>query len=233
MTDIIFGHPILSALTDNVRQNALHLFEIVDLKRHSLLQDFGYPDRHAYFIDSGLISISVKDGDRTPVEAFTIGAGDMLGQPHLLQKDRSPFRSTVQVPGRALRIGSKALSSLVERDSGLNSAVLNALGTTFVHGMHLVACNARHSVRQRIARWLLLTSDQVSSNKIDVTHQTIAHALGVRRPGVTDELGDFERQKIVLTNRGSILLRDRHLLEGHACDCYHAIRSAKADRRSR
>ena len=43
------------------------------------------------------------------------------------------------------------------------------------------ACNRFHKVTQRMARWLLMTSDRVNSNEFRITQEFLGLMLGVRR----------------------------------------------------
>jgi hypothetical protein len=43
-----------------------------------------------------------------------------------------------------------------------------------------VFCNQHHSIEQRLIRWLLWTIERVVSEQVLMTHEAIAHILGVR-----------------------------------------------------
>jgi CRP-like cAMP-binding protein len=54
-------------------------------------------------------------------------------------------------------------------------------------------CNRHHSVDQQLCRWLLLSLDRLSSNRLTMTQELIANMLGVRREGVTDAAGKLQK----------------------------------------
>jgi hypothetical protein len=46
------------------------------------------------------------------------------------------------------------------------------------------ACNGRHQIEQRLARWLLMTHDRVEDDNFRMTQEFMSTMVGVRRPGV-------------------------------------------------
>ena len=85
-----------------------------------------------------------------------------------------------------------------------------------------------HPIAQRCARWLLMTRDRAHSNEFHVTHQFLAHILGVRRWGVTRAAGSLQKLQLISYSRGDITILDRRGLEGAACACYALDRETYA-----
>jgi hypothetical protein len=93
-----------------------------------------------------------------------------------------------------------------------------------IHSSQLVACNTKHTLRQRLARWLLIVSDRLQSNDIALTHDVLGRAIAVRRAGVTTEMGRMEQAGLIRRHRGSISIIDRSGLESASCSCYRVLR---------
>ena len=55
--------------------------------------------------------------------------------------------------------------------------------------MMSVACNGAHSLKQRLARWLLTMRDRGDDDALQITQNLLAEMLGVHRPTVTKEPG--------------------------------------------
>jgi CRP-like cAMP-binding protein len=88
--------------------------------------------------------------------------------------------------------------------------------------MQLVACNALHSIPERLSRWLLEVSDVTGASDVAATHDFIAEMLGVRRPTVTLLINQLTRSGAVASTRGHIHIVERAALERSACDCFIA-----------
>ena len=83
----------------------------------------------------------------------------------------------------------------VEELQGLRNRVLR-----FAHAFHLqvaqtAACNGRHTLDQRLGRWILMAHDRAESDSLPITHEFLAMMLGVRRPGVTVAAGKLDGSK--------------------------------------
>jgi CRP-like cAMP-binding protein len=80
--------------------------------------------------------------------------------------------------------------------------------------------NARGTLTERLARWLLMAHDRVPDDKLPPTHEFLALMMGVRRAGVTEALHELTRLKLTSGNRGKITLLNRKGLEKLAGNFY-------------
>ena len=85
-------------------------------------------------------------------------------------------------------------------------------------------CNRHHSVDQQLCRWLLLSLDRLTSNKLTMTQELIANMVGVRREGVTDAAGKLQKLGVIEYRRGKITVLDRPHLEALSCECYAVVK---------
>ena len=74
---------------------------------------------------------------------------------------------------------------------------------------HTALANGRAKLEQRLARWLLMAHDRLTSDAVPLTHEFLAVMLGVRRAGVTVAIHGFERRGLVTTRRGQLTLVNR------------------------
>jgi CRP-like cAMP-binding protein len=99
---------------------------------------------------------------------------------------------------------------------------------TLFSTQQFVACNAKHSVLQRCARWLCMTADRVGGAQFTLTHDFLSIMLGVRRAGVSEAADTLSRLGAIAYGRGVVTVVDKDILEGAACECYQACRRAFA-----
>ncbi len=98
-----------------------------------------------------------------------------------------------------------------------------------VQASQSAGCNATHNFEQRLARWLLFTSERVNEDHFKMSQEFLAHMLGGTRPTVTVTAGNLKKEKLIDYRRGSITIIDRKGLEKRACECYEVIRHDLAD----
>ncbi|HEV7253054.1 MAG TPA: Crp/Fnr family transcriptional regulator [Mesorhizobium sp.] len=216
---------LLAALPREAFAELRPRLERVPLSRKQILHERHVPLRYAYFIEDGAASVLSKTDDRGFAEVATLGRGDLVGVCLALGLTRSPHRCLVQVPGEALRIGAEELSRALEALPALRKLLLAYVQAAMVQSAQLAVCNTRHSLRERLARWLLLAHDRLDGDEIPLTHQSLSRAIGVRRAGVTTAMGRMEEAGIVRRGRGRLVILDRAALEAASCRCYGTIKA--------
>jgi CRP-like cAMP-binding protein len=86
--------------------------------------------------------------------------------------------------------------------------------------MQSAACNAVHSVEQRLSRWLLLAHDRIGRDDFPLTQEVAATMLGTSRPTVTVVAGTLQKAGLIKYHRGHVTIVDRENLEAASCECY-------------
>jgi CRP-like cAMP-binding protein len=88
------------------------------------------------------------------------------------------------------------------------------------------ACNGRHDLEQRLARWLLMAHDRADGDELPLTQEFLSLMLCVYRPSITVVASVLQRAGIIRYVRGSISVLDRAALEATACNCYRTVQEA-------
>jgi CRP-like cAMP-binding protein len=86
--------------------------------------------------------------------------------------------------------------------------------------MQSAACNAAHSIEQRLARWLLVAQDRMGADEFLLTQEFIAMMLGASRSTVTTIAGELQDAGFITYRRGRVTILDRAALEAASCECY-------------
>ncbi len=132
----------------------------------------------------------------------------------------SANRAVVQGAGTALRIGAANFRRELKRSVALRSLLNRYVSVLLIQLAQTASCISAHLVKQRLARWLLMSHDRAHADTFSVTHAFLAGMLGVRRVGVTEAAGALQSRQLIRYARGRVKIVDRHGLEAAACGCY-------------
>jgi len=196
----------------------------VSLKKHQVLQDINRPLDRVTFVESGAVSIMSRTRKDGAVEVAVVGRFGCVGIPVLLGTGRSPNRAVVRIAGDAFTIGAEELDALRPRLPGFQRVVNQYIQARLVQHSQVGLCNVRHTINERVCRWLLLIRDRIETDDVPVTHELLSQALGVRRAGITEAVAHLESHAAVRGARGRIRIVDVEALENCACECYRIIK---------
>lgn len=216
---------ILAALPPDEYERLSPHFEHVWLPHRQVVTQHGEPIRNVYFPNDALLSHVVQLSDGSTTEAAVAGREGMAGLPVVLGADSTPIQAVVQIPGTAVKVKAKIIRDAFNRGGVLQSRLLTYAHALFIAAAQSAACNAHHLLEERLARWLLASSDGVGSDDLHLTQEFIATMMGVRRPGVTGAAFTLKEAELINYRRGHIQILDRNGLEAAACECYRAIKN--------
>jgi CRP-like cAMP-binding protein len=215
---------LLRATPSGELSQVLSISERVPLLPHQILHDYLVPMDYVYFVESGLVSVAAKIADDRFVEVWLIGSEGLAGAPVVLGAGAEPLhRRTVQVAGQALRTRTREFRQAMKDLPGFRRVLHGYLNVVLSQTSQSGACNSTHSLRHRLARWLLVAQFCLETDDIPLTHGVLAQLLGVRRAGVTECLERFESLGLINTKRGKITVCRPDELKKACCDCFHMI----------
>lgn len=215
---------LLSLLPSVEAERLRAMMETLAFSAHDVLVHNHVPMTHVYFPLTAVISLVRTFEDGSTVEVATIGNEGMIGNNFLLGIDSIPVDAMVQISGEALTMPARHFLAEIVRDGRPRQIVACYTMALINQIAQSVACNARHTIAQRCARWLLMTHDRVERDDFPMTHELLALMLGVRRSGVTVAAGELQRAGLIDYHRGHIIITDRAGLESAACECYAVVR---------
>ncbi|MEO8191325.1 MAG: Crp/Fnr family transcriptional regulator [Acidobacteriota bacterium] len=188
------------------------------------LHEPGKPITDVYFPLNGVASIVTTMEDGSTVEAATVGNEGMVGLPMFIETGTVSLEAFVQVAGQALRMKASAFRNEIKNGGPLFEIIQHYTQTLLRLIAQSAACNRLHTLRQRCARWLLMTHDRVDGDQFFLTQEFLSMMLGVRRATVTVAAGELRQEGLIRYSQGRIEILDREGLEGASCECYMVIR---------
>jgi CRP-like cAMP-binding protein len=218
------GNRLLDLVPPGELDLLLSAARIVELRRKREIFEQGGPMPYVYFPTTGVVSLVIRMEEGNQVEAATVGNEGMIGTACLLGLDFSLFHLIAQVPGQAYRVPARSFAEVVESRGALDRIARRYLAYRLRQASQTIACNALHSVEERMCRWLLMAHDRAGSDEFLLTHELLAEMLGIRRQSVTVTAGIFQRAGLISYRRGVVRIEDRGGLEEASCECYGVAR---------
>lgn len=199
--------------------------ERITLPQHERLLRPGARTEYAYFPESGMVSLILSLEGGHVVEVGLVGNEGIVGVLAGLGASRISGEAIVQMPGSGLRMNTDVLRKEIGVNPSIRQMLLRYVQALFCQITQTAACNARHQLPQRLARWLLMANDCTLANEVNLTHEFLSMMLSVRRPGVTDALNELRDAGIIATGHGRITILKRKRLEATACECYRTVKA--------
>jgi CRP-like cAMP-binding protein len=194
----------------------------VTLQQGQALHEEGSNVAVTYFPCEAVVSLGVGLATNHTIEVASVGRDGLVGLTCECHKPASS-RAFVRFGGAAFAIDTHELAELAGRDLAVADALLTYQAAVLAQVEHMAACNASHSLEQRLCRWLLNARDLRHNSMLPVTQEEIAEALGVRRTSVTLVFQLMQRDGLVRIRRGRVDLLNPTALQARVCECYEAI----------
>jgi len=223
------ANELLAAMPSEIVHRLTPALELVRLSVKQILHRPGDPIEYVYFPGGGFVSelTVLETGDL--VEVATIGREGMAGI--FASHDAKPAPSMLMVQAEidvCYRLTAARFREEMDRRDAFHDLMTRYLHAHVGLIMQSAACNAMHSVEQRLARWLLMAHDRVRVDEFPLTQEFVAMMLGVSRPSVTIVAGTLQKAGLITYHRGHMRIVDREKLEAAACECYRVVQNLYA-----
>jgi CRP-like cAMP-binding protein len=198
----------------------------VDLPLKQILAGAETLLEHAYFPERGMVSLVRPMLDGASVEVGVIGREGFVGVTAVFGAAIEFTEKMVQIEGAALSIPVATLRKQLVSSPALNALLLHFSQALLFQAFQTAACNGRHTVQQRLIRWLLMARDRSDGDIVPLSHDFLAMMLGVRRPGITVALGALKKAGLIRYSHGKIAILDHAGLKAACCECYGQVQEA-------
>jgi CRP-like cAMP-binding protein len=219
---------LLLALPSSDLQRLTPELEQIRCERAQVLMEADSSLDHVFFPDSGVISAVAVYADGSIIEMATIGREGCTAVQAVLGAESSSIRLLVQLPGGAAKMSRTAFTQAMEAMPSFRSLMYAYVQAFLEQVLVSVACNGAHSLKQRLARWLLTMRDRGDDDALQITQDLLAEMLGVQRPSVTNAARELERAGLIARGRREVTILDRQGLMAASCECYRLVRARVA-----
>ena len=221
-----FRNSFLTALPADEFARIVPDLAMVSFRAGQVIQKRGEPLREIWFLDHSLCSFMMTTADGSTAEVASVGSEGFVGVEAFLGVRTAFCDATMHIAGDGMAsvMGVDAFRRELGRCEVFHSHALEYVNIFVGSLAAAVTCNAQHSAEERCSRWLLEAEMRLGSHELPVTHELLAHLLGVRSPTVSLVLEEFQRAGIISTARGRIQIHDHNVLARRACECYQLNR---------
>ena len=202
--------------------------EHIHCQREQVLMDADSSLDHVFFPDSGVISAVAVYADGSIIEMATIGREGCTAVQAGFGAKSSSARFLVQIPGDSAKMSCAAFTRAMGSMPSFRRLMYAYVQAFLEQVMVSVACNGAHSLKQRLARWLLMMRDRDDDDTLQITQSLLAEMLGVQRPSITNAAEELERAGLIARGRRQVTILDRQGLVAASCECYQLVRARVA-----
>lgn len=222
------GNRLLDALPQVDRADLQADLEIVTLAAHKFTNSVGKVMGHVDFPIDAVLSVVATLNNGESVEVGTVGSEGFVESDAALDSSLSQRTSFCQVRGTVGRMSIGRFESRMANSGSFARLMRRNVRAALFSAQQFAACNVKHTILQRCARWLSMTEDRVGNADFKLTYDFLAIMLGVRRAGVSEAVDTLQHIGAITYHRGAVTVLDQVLLNATACECYRACKLAFA-----
>ena len=175
---------------------------------------------------ASLVSYLVANEDGRDVETVLVGREGAVGGIVSLGYLPAYTRITVKFGGPFVRLPITKLDEAKTASASLRNVFARYADCLLAQMFQSTACNAVHSIEQRTAKWIISAMERTDGdNIVPLTHEQLATLLGVGRSYASRVIQIFKTEGVLETRRGSILVRNREVLQKRACLCNENVKN--------
>ncbi len=198
--------------------------EQIPCRRGDVLLDADSSLDYVFFPDSGVISVVAVYANGDIIEMATVGREGCSGMQAIFRAKASSVRFLVQIPGSATRMSRGVFTKAMDSMPGFKALMFAYVQAFLEQVLVSGACNGAHSLKERLARWLLMMRDRADGDTLLITQDLLAEMLGARRPSITHAARELEDAGLIERGRRQVTILDRQGLKKASCECYQLVR---------
>ncbi len=169
-------------------------------------------------------SFRVVTEDGREIETVLVGKEGAVGG-IVSQGDVPAFtRIVVQFGGPFLRLRVEDLHAIQQQSRYAAHLFARYADCLLAQIFQSTACNAAHSIEQRLAKWIIDAMDRRDDRDLPLTHAQLAAMVGIGRNYASRLLQVFRAAGLIQTRRGGLRITDLAGLEQRACRCHNVVK---------
>ena len=164
----------------------------------------------------------LRDGHS--IDVAMAGREGAVGMAVGISCETAVSRAVCQIAGEADFIPAERFISIVSRNAAACSLIARYGDVVLLQSQQLACCCSRHDIKTRFASWLLGCRNSVGKDELQLTQNSAAQALAVRRTSITQAAIALQAAEVIRYRRGRLEIVDLSALRAAACECYATMR---------
>jgi CRP-like cAMP-binding protein len=215
---------VLASLPPAEFMRVSELLEPVRLRCGETLSEQATRVKQIHFPTTAILSMQHVLEDGATSEIAAIGREGVCGASALMDDSTTLSQVLVLSDGEAYVGSINRIATEFGRGGAFSRAMLKYVQLLFLQVTQTSMCNYRHSVEQRLCRWLLSTLDRLATDDLAITHERLGNLLGVRRESITAAAGRLQLLGAIRYSRGRLTVINRSKIDPLACGCYKVVK---------
>ena len=220
-------YPKENAILSSFPPGALELLKPIQRegRRGEVLYEAGdRPDEVCFPLFGTVTSLIRPMRNGATVEVALAGFDGFTAINAILGTTPEVMRVVVQMAGPLSVVNLERLREVAAREPRVQTRLMTSIAALVEQVTQTAACNRLHRIEQRLAKWLLMMWERTGTDDLALTHEFVAHMLGIRRPGVSVALASLSESGLIRHSRMRVSIRDHGGLEKKACECWGVLR---------
>ena len=201
---------------------------LVELEHGRVLAEIRQRVHKVYFPHGGILSSVVELKTGWGIEVGMIGKDGVFGAAQAMDDRMSLNKIVVQVPGWASVIDAEVVKDVAASSPEFRGLLVKYDQFLSAQVQQTAACNALHTVEQRMCTWLVRMYDLVGT-ELPLTQEFLAQMMGVRRTSVTAVAVQMQSEGLITYRRGHIRIVNMELIQKRGCECHESVRENAAE----
>lgn len=214
------GNLLLDALPPDDPARAAEGLGVVALERGEATTQEGEPMRNVDFPLTALLAVTGMLDDGSTYEVASVGPEGFVEIDAALSSDVALRSASCQFAGDVVRWPIATFLAALDASPRFAWRIHRAVRTRVFITEQRTMCHLRHTVVERLARWLLEARQRLGREDIEVTHEFLASVLGVRRAGVSEAAAALQERGAIRYGRGLVTIAGLGTLVEASCECF-------------
>jgi CRP-like cAMP-binding protein len=196
---------------------------LVELEHGRILADSRERIHEVYFPHGGILSSVVELKTGWAIETGMIGNDGVFGGAQAIDNRMSLNKVMVQVPGWATVVAADVVRDVADSSPDFRGLLVKYEQFFLAQAQQTSACNALHSVQERMCKWLVRMYD-LAGTDLPLTQEFLAQMMGVQRTSVTGVAIQMQTEGLISYRRGNVRILDIDLIQRRGCECPETVR---------